>query len=98
MGTGKVYNVRIEASDGVSTTTSDKEYKIYNDTDPYIQSFAVTEQSYTANNIKFKLKFSVKDPFDTYSICVSESKSSCSGGYSGSYEGGIAGGCRQFFG
>lgn len=88
MGTGKVYNVRIEASDGVSTTTSDKEYKIYNDTDPYIQSFAVTEQSYTANNIKFKLKFSVKDPFDTYSICVSESKSSCSGGYSGSYEGG----------
>ncbi len=86
MGTGKEYYIKVEANDGINNAVKESVYKIYNDAPPVVNSFTLKETSFdeTTKHIKFDLTFDVKDPFDKYYVCVSDSDSTCSS-YSQAY-------------
>lgn len=91
MGSGKTYDIKVEATDGLSTSSAVKQYKLYSDAVPIVNSFKLTEKSFNTdtNKIRFDLSFEVKDPFDTYKVCINEDadEGSCKD-YSKSYTGG----------
>ena len=87
---GTVYQVKVEAYDGLNTSSEVEKYELYKDEAPVINSFKLTEKSYNdeTGEITFRLNFDVKDPFDKYTICVTDNKDSCTDYYSKSYTGG----------
>lgn len=91
MGTGKTYVIKVEASDGLSTTSAVKKYKMYKDEAPVVNSFNIKEKSFDedTNKVTFDVEFDVKDPFDTYKVCINEdSKAGSCKNYGDSYDGG----------
>lgn len=89
---GTVYQVKVEAFDGLNTSSKVEEYELYKDKAPVINSFKLTEKSFNkeTKKITFRLDFDVKDPFDTYKVCINdnEKKKTCADDSSKSYTGG----------
>lgn len=87
---GTVYQVKVEAYDGLNTSSEVKDYELYKDEAPVINSFKLTEKSFDKESkyITFRLDFDVKDPFDKYTICVTDNKDSCTNYSSKIYTGG----------
>lgn len=87
---GTVYQVKVEAYDGLNTSSEVKDYELYKDEAPVINSFKLTEKSFDNESkyITFRLDFDVKDPFDKYTICVTDNKDSCTNYSSKIYTGG----------
>lgn len=93
---GQVYNVyaKIKDSYGKVTTTQELEYRLSTDLEPVILTHedsnlvvsATTLQDDDDNQFtRIKFAVSVDDPYDTYSVCISEGTTSCTE-FSGVYE------------
>lgn len=87
---GTVYEVKVVAYDGLNTSSEVKDYELYKDEAPVINSFKLTETNFNkeTGEITFQLDFDVMDPFDKYTICVTDNEDSCTDYFSKIYTGG----------